>query len=64
MWINHLSVYQEHLKYICNGIVNPFRVKILCYAKRVREMYEFEKYPPQTLMKGVSAGEVSYKVCS
>ena len=36
MWRNHWSVYQDHLKYVCNDIVKPFRFRILRYAERVR----------------------------
>ena len=36
------------MKYVRNDIVKPFRVKILLYAERVREMHELAKYlhPP------------------
>ena len=40
MWRKHRSVYQDHMKYICNDIVNPFSVKIFRDAERVREMYD------------------------
>ena len=29
MWRKHQIVYQDHLKYVCNDIVKPFRVLIL-----------------------------------
>ena len=29
MWINHKSVFQDHLKYMHNYIVKPFRVGII-----------------------------------
>ena len=29
MWRNHWSVYQDHMKYIHNDVLKPFRVKIL-----------------------------------
>ena len=32
MWRKHSSTFQNHLKYIHNDIVNPFRVVILQYA--------------------------------
>ena len=32
MWRKHRSFYQDHLKYIFNYIVKPFRVGILRYA--------------------------------
>ena len=40
MWINHWSVYQDHMKYILNDTLKPFRVKILRYDERVREMHD------------------------
>ena len=43
MWRKHQSVYQDNMKYVRNDIVKPFRVKILRYAKRVREMHELAK---------------------
>ena len=36
MWRKHRSFYQDHTKYIGNDIVKSFRVKILCYYRRVR----------------------------
>ena len=51
----HLSVYQDHMKYVHNDIVKPFKVKILYYATRVCEMHDIEKYLPPTLMKRESA---------
>ena len=55
MWRKHQSVYQDHLRYIRNDIVNPLRVKIIRYAKRVREMHYLAKYLPPPSMKGDSA---------
>ena len=40
MWRKHHSVFQEHLKYICDDIVKLFRVGILCYAERVQDMHD------------------------
>ena len=62
MWRRHLSVYQTNLKYICNDIVKPFRVKIIHYAESVRDMHDLEKYLPPPLMKGVSAGKYNWTV--
>ena len=36
MWRKHQSVYQDHMKYVHNYIVKPFKVKILRYAECVR----------------------------
>ena len=54
MWRKHQSVYQDHLKYIRNDIVKPFRVGILRYSKRIMEIHESEKYLPPPLIKGES----------
>ena len=52
MWRKNQSVYQDHMKYVRNDIVKPFKVKTLRYAKRVREIHELAKYLPTPLMKG------------
>ena len=46
MWRKHRSVYQDHMKYVFNDILKPFKVKILIYAERVCVMYDLSKYPP------------------
>ena len=51
MWKKHRSVFQDHVKYIHSDIVKPFRVVILQYTERVREMHDLEKYLPPTSMK-------------
>ena len=43
MWRKHQSIYQDHMKYIHNDILKPFQVKIIHYAKRVREMHDLAK---------------------
>ena len=43
------------MKYILGGIVNPFRVKILRYAERIREIRDLSKYLHPPLMNGESA---------
>ena len=55
VWRKHRSVYQDHMKYVCNDIVKPFKVKILRYSKRMRGMYDLVKYLPPPPMKGESA---------
>ena len=55
IWRKHRSVYQDHMKYVCNYIVKPFKVKILRYAERVRDMHDLAKYLRPPLMKGESA---------
>ena len=52
MWRKHQSIYQDHMKYVSNDIVKPFKVQILRYVKSVQEMHEIAKYLPPTLMKG------------
>ena len=54
MWRKHFSVYQDHMKYVYNDIVKPFKVKIILYAKRVRKMYDLAQYPPLPSTKGES----------
>ena len=52
MWRKHRSVYQDHIYYVCKYSVKPFKVKILCYAERIRDMYDLDKYLPPPSMKG------------
>ena len=52
MWRKHRSVYQDHLKYICNDIVKPFCVRIINYSKRVQYMHDLAKHLPSPSMKG------------
>ena len=42
----HRSTFQDHIKYIHNNIVNPFRVGILQYSELIREMQDLFKYLP------------------
>ena len=55
MWRKHCSVYQDHMKYVRNGIVKLVKVKILCYSDHVREMHDLSKYLPPPPMKVDSA---------
>ena len=43
------------MKYNRNDIVNPFKVKIIHYSKRVCDMHNLTKYLPPPLVKGESA---------
>ena len=61
MWRKHHSVFQYHLKYICDDIVKLFRVGILCYAECVQEMHDLEKRLTPPLMKGDSFEADSWK---
>ena len=40
MWRKHWSIYKNHMKYVCNDIVTPFKVKILPYSEHVREIHD------------------------
>ena len=62
MWRKQRRVYQDHMKYIHNNIVKPFRVKILRYAKRIRYMHDLAKYLPPPSMKGESAEAANWTV--
>ena len=55
MWKKYRNVYQYQMKYVRNDIVKPFKVKILRYAKRMRDMHDLENYLPPPLMKGESS---------
>ena len=54
MWRKHRSLYQDHMKYVRNDIVKPFKVKILRYSERVCEMHDLANYLPPPSMKGES----------
>ena len=43
------------MKYVRNDILKPFKVKILHYAERVREIHDLDTYLPPPLMKVESA---------
>ena len=59
MWKKHRSVIQDHVKYIHNDIVKPFRFGILQYSERVHEMHNLAKYLPPPSKKGVGFEEAS-----
>ena len=61
-WSKHRGIFQDHLKYIRNDIVKPFCVGIICYAERVQEMHDIEKYLPPSSMKSEIFDEASWKV--
>ena len=62
MWSKHHRVFQYHLKYIHNDIVNPSHVGILRYAGHVQDMHDLEKHLTPHLMKGKSFEGASWKV--
>ena len=43
-----LNVSEEHIYYVRNGIQNTFKIVILDYAERMREMFEMAKLIPPT----------------
>ena len=63
MWRKHQNVYKDHLKYVRDVILKPFRVVILCCAKRIMEMHDLAKYLPSPLMKGESYKSANWKFC-
>ena len=62
MWRKHRIVYQDHIKYILNDMVKNFKVKILRYTERMRDMYDLDKYLPPPLMKGKSSEAANWTV--
>ena len=50
------------MKYVCNDIMKPSKVKILCYANRMCEMHDLTKYQSPPLMKGESAMAANWSV--
>ena len=42
MWRKHHRVYQDHMEYIRNYILKPFRIKSPLYADHVGEMHDLE----------------------
>ena len=62
MWRKHQSVYQDHMKYVCNDILKPLKFKILRYAERVREMHNLSNYLPPPTIKGDSAMAANWNV--
>ena len=64
MWRKHRSIYQDNMKYICNSIVNPFKVKILRYAEHVRDIHDLAKYILPPLRKVKSAEADNLTVCN
>ena len=46
MWRKNQSVYQDHMNYVRNDIVKPFKVIILRYTERMQEMHELANHLP------------------
>ena len=62
MWCNHRSNFQDHVKYIHNDIVNPFRVGIIQYAERILEINNLYKYLHPPSMKHGKYDEIDWAV--
>ena len=52
------------MKYVRNDILKPLKVKIICYAERVREMHDLSNYLPPPTIKGESAMAANWNVCN
>ena len=63
MWRKHWGKLQEHVKYIHNGIMKPFRVAILQYPDTVRNMHVLAKYPPPPSIESREYNEAYWSVC-
>ena len=64
MWRKKRSIFQDHVKYLHNDIVNPFRVGITQYAEHVRDMHYLAKYLPPTLMKRDEYNQSYWAICN
>ena len=62
MWRKHQSIFQDHLKYICNDIVKPFCVRIFHYAESVKEMHVLANHLYPLLMKSNVYEAANWKV--
>ena len=62
MWRNHLSVYQDHPKYIHNDIVKPFRIGVICHIEHVMVIHDLVRYLPPPSMKGRGYEAANWKV--
>ena len=51
-WRKKISNFQEHVKYINNGIFIPFWLRSLQYNKRVHEVHNISKHLSPPLKKG------------
>ena len=63
MWRKNRITFQDHVKYTHNNIVKTFRVGILQYAERFRDMHGLAKYLPPPLTKGREYDEEYWAVC-
>ena len=56
------SVYQDHMRYVHNDIVKPFKVRILRYANHMRKMIDLANYPPPPSMEGKRSKAANWNV--
>ena len=56
-------MFQYHANHIHNEVVKTFRVGILKYAERIREMHYLDMYLPTHLMKEGEYNKADWDVC-
>ena len=64
VWSKYCYVFQDHLIYIDNDIVNPYRLIIFQYAEYVRDMHDLNKLLHPTLQKWEELDQADWKVIS
>ena len=52
IWRKHRSIFQDHVKYMHNDVVNPFRVGILHYSEHILDMHYLTNVLPPPSKKG------------
>ena len=62
MWRKHCSVFQDHIKYIHNDIVNTYRLGIFHYNEHVHEMYDLNNFLPPPWKKGDEYDQADWKI--
>ena len=62
MWRKHLILFQEHVKYIHNDILELFRVVILQYAEHTCKIHDQGNYLPPHLMKFGENNQLDWNV--
>ena len=63
MWMKHRSLFQDHVKYIHNDIVNPLRSGILQDAEHISEMHDIAKFLPPPPKKGDEYDQSDWTIC-
>ena len=62
MWRKQRITFQDHVKYIHNDTVKPFRFTILRYAECICEINDLAKYLTPSLMKDGDYYEADWAV--